>query len=62
MLTSVYAQVFVMLAITRETIYLINLRQAYLLSPWNASRLSSRTVLLTVIYRLSFPLYGHVIH
>lgn len=42
---------FVMLAITRETIYLINLRQAYLLSPWNASRLSTRTVLFASVPR-----------
>lgn len=42
---------FVMFTITRETIYLINLRQAYLLSPWNASRLSTRTVLFTSVPR-----------
>lgn len=35
--------------ITRESIYYINLRQAYLLSPLYASRLSSRTVLFTSV-------------
>lgn len=35
--------------ITRESIYYINLRQAYLLSPYYASRLSSRTVLFTSV-------------
>jgi hypothetical protein len=38
-----------MFTITRETLYYINLRQAYLLTPWNASRISSRTVLFTSI-------------
>ncbi|KAE8448898.1 hypothetical protein EG329_008694 [Mollisiaceae sp. DMI_Dod_QoI] len=38
---------FVMYIITRETIYFINLRHAYLLSPFNAARISSRTVLFT---------------
>ncbi|TID26093.1 DUF221-domain-containing protein [Venturia nashicola] len=38
---------FVMLMITRETIYFINLRQAFLMTPRNASRISSRTVLFT---------------
>jgi len=33
--------------ITRETIYFINLRHAYLLAPFNAARMSSRTVLFT---------------
>jgi hypothetical protein len=33
--------------ITRETIYFINLRHAYLLAPFNASRISARTVLFT---------------
>lgn len=33
--------------ITRETIYFINLRRAYLLAPFNAARMSSRTVLFT---------------
>lgn len=36
-----------MLMITRETIYFINLRQAFLMTPRNASRISSRTVLFT---------------
>ena len=36
---------FVMYMITRESIYYINLRQAYLLSPFYAARISSRTVL-----------------
>ncbi|KAF2432357.1 DUF221-domain-containing protein [Tothia fuscella] len=38
---------FVLFLITRETIFFINLRQAYLTSPLNASRISSRTVLFT---------------
>ena len=38
---------FVMYIITRETVYFINLRHAYLLAPFNASRISSRTVLFT---------------
>jgi calcium permeable stress-gated cation channel len=37
----------VMYIITRETIYFINLRHAYLLAPFNAARISSRTVLFT---------------
>lgn len=36
-----------MFVITRETIYYINLRHAYLLAPFNASRISSRTVIFT---------------
>lgn len=36
-----------MYMITRETIYFINLRHAYMLSPFNAARISSRTVLFT---------------
>jgi len=36
---------FVFFLVTREQIYFINLRQAYLLSPLYASRMSSRTVL-----------------
>ncbi|PVH81758.1 DUF221-domain-containing protein [Cadophora sp. DSE1049] len=50
-----YAHVFVswiffsvvMYIITRETIYFINIRHTYLLSPFNAARMSSRTVLFT---------------
>ncbi|KAG9237312.1 hypothetical protein BJ875DRAFT_165028 [Amylocarpus encephaloides] len=38
---------FVMLVITWETIYYINLRRAYLLAPFNAARISSRTVVFT---------------
>jgi len=38
-----------MYMITRETIYFINLRQAYLLAPFNAARISSRTVLFTSV-------------
>ncbi|KAH7305072.1 hypothetical protein BKA65DRAFT_486125 [Rhexocercosporidium sp. MPI-PUGE-AT-0058] len=38
---------FVMYVITRETIYFINIRHSYLLSPFNATRISSRTVLFT---------------
>lgn len=33
--------------ITRETMYYINLRHAYLLAPFNAARISARTVLFT---------------
>ncbi|KKA26105.1 hypothetical protein TD95_003119 [Thielaviopsis punctulata] len=40
---------FVMFLILRESIYYINLRQAYLLSPQNATRISSRTVLFTSV-------------
>ncbi|KAL3420550.1 DUF221 domain-containing protein [Phlyctema vagabunda] len=40
---------FVMYIITRETIYFINLRHAYLLAPFNAARMSSRTVLFTCV-------------
>lgn len=36
-----------MYVITRETIYFINLRRAYLLAPFNAAKISSRTVLFT---------------
>lgn len=38
-----------MYMVTRESIYYINLRQAYLLSPYYASRLSSKTVLFTSV-------------
>jgi hypothetical protein len=38
---------FVMFIVTRETIYFINLRNAYLMSPFNAARISARTVLFT---------------
>ena len=37
--------VFILTMVSRECIYYINLRQAYLLSPYYANRLSSRTVL-----------------
>ncbi|KAE8357868.1 hypothetical protein BDV27DRAFT_78009 [Aspergillus caelatus] len=40
---------FVMYTITRESIFYINLRHAYALSPAYASRLSSRTVLFTAV-------------
>ncbi|KAE8147936.1 hypothetical protein BDV25DRAFT_159328 [Aspergillus avenaceus] len=40
---------FVFFTVTRETIFYINLRQAYALSPAYASRLSSRTVLFTAV-------------
>ncbi|KAF2152287.1 DUF221-domain-containing protein [Myriangium duriaei CBS 260.36] len=40
---------YLLFMITRESIYYINLRQAYLLSPLYASRLSSRTVLFTSV-------------
>lgn len=38
---------FMMFVITRETMYYIFLRQAYLLSPFSTSRISSKTVLFT---------------
>lgn len=40
---------FILYMITRECIYYINLRQAYLMSPLYASRISSRTVLYTSV-------------
>ncbi|PYI36734.1 DUF221 domain protein [Aspergillus indologenus CBS 114.80] len=40
---------FVFFTITRESIFYINLRQAYALSPAYASRLSSRTVLFSAV-------------
>lgn len=40
---------FIIYMITRESIFYINLRQAYLMSPLYASRLSSRTVLFTSV-------------
>lgn len=40
---------FVMIMICRETIFYINLRQAFLLSPIYANRISSRTVLFTSV-------------
>ncbi|KAJ5782250.1 hypothetical protein N7457_004024 [Penicillium paradoxum] len=40
---------FIFFMVTREHLYYINLRQAYLLSPAYASRLSSRTVLFTAV-------------
>ncbi|KAI9705577.1 MAG: Transmembrane protein 63C [Candelina mexicana] len=40
---------FVMLMVTREHIFYINLRQAYLLSPLYSQRMSSRTVLFTSV-------------
>ncbi|EKG10182.1 protein of unknown function DUF221 [Macrophomina phaseolina MS6] len=40
---------FVLYTVCRECIYAINLRQAYLLSPFYANRLSSRTVLFTCV-------------
>lgn len=60
---------FVIYVITRETLFFINLRQAYLLSPWNASRISSRTLLFTSVppnyldaqrLRLLFPAYKQI--
>jgi hypothetical protein len=38
---------WVMFLIARETLYLVKVRQAYLLSTWHASRISQRTVLFT---------------
>lgn len=40
---------FVFYTITRESIFYVNLRQAYFLSPSYASRISSRTVLFTSV-------------
>lgn len=40
---------FVFFMVTREHIFYINLRQAYLLSPAYANRISSRTVLFTAV-------------
>ncbi|ETS82771.1 hypothetical protein PFICI_04647 [Pestalotiopsis fici W106-1] len=40
---------FVMYMILRESIFYINLRQAFLLSPYYANRISSRTVLFTSV-------------
>lgn len=40
---------FVMYMVMRECIFYINLRQAFLLSPWYANRISSRTVLFTSV-------------
>ena len=40
---------FVMFMIARESIYFINLRQAYLMSPLYANRISSRTVLFSSV-------------
>ena len=40
---------FIFYMVMRESIYYINLRQAYLLSPLYASRMSSRTVLFTSV-------------
>ena len=37
--------------VSRESVYYINLRQAYLLSPYYANRLSSRTVLFGCVPR-----------
>jgi len=48
---------FVIFMITRESIYYINLRQAYLLSPLYSARLSSRTVLFTSVY-----VYRHILN
>jgi hypothetical protein len=40
---------FILYMISRECVYFINLRQAYLLSPYYAERLSSRTVMFTCV-------------
>jgi hypothetical protein len=42
---------FILYMISRECVYFINLRQAFLLSPYYADRLSSRTVLFTSVPR-----------
>lgn len=40
---------FVLMLVTRETVFYINLRQAFLLSPVYANRISARTVLFTSV-------------
>ncbi|CZT13766.1 hypothetical protein WAI453_011646 [Rhynchosporium graminicola] len=40
---------FILYLVARESVYFINIRQAYLLSPHYANRLSSRTVLFTCV-------------
>ncbi|KAF4636164.1 hypothetical protein G7Y89_g1913 [Cudoniella acicularis] len=40
---------FVLMLVTRETIFYVNLRQAFLLSPVYANRISARTVLFTSV-------------
>ena len=40
---------FILLLVTRESIYYINLRQAFLMSPVYANRISARTVLFTSV-------------
>ncbi|KAK5696626.1 phosphate metabolism protein 7 [Elasticomyces elasticus] len=40
---------FIIYMITRESVFYINLRQAYLMAPMYASRISSRTVLFTSV-------------
>ena len=40
---------FIWFVIARETVYYVNLRQAYLLSPLYANRISSRTVLFSSV-------------
>ena len=40
---------FILALVTRESIFYINLRQAFLLSPNYANRISSRTVLFTSV-------------
>lgn len=43
---------FILVLVARESIYYINLRQAFLLSPVYANRISSRTVLFTAVPKL----------
>ncbi|KAF4124850.1 calcium permeable stress-gated cation channel [Geosmithia morbida] len=42
---------FVLFTVSRETVYYINMRQAYLSSPYYAKRLSSRTVMFSSVPR-----------
>lgn len=42
---------FVLFTVARETVYYINMRQAYLSSPYYAKRLSSRTVMFSSVPR-----------
>lgn len=56
---------FVLYMVVRECIYYVNLRQAYLSSPYYADRISSRTIMLTCVpkeyqdERRLRKLYGH---
>lgn len=51
-----------MVMIARETIYFINLRQAYLLAPQNHCRISAKTVLFTDVPEASLPHLRRMFH